>query len=55
MRKAKVDWQLVAYGNAVHSFTDVEANVPGQAQYNPKVAKRAYKAMNDFFAEAFGG
>jgi dienelactone hydrolase len=55
MRKAKADWQLVAYGNAVHSFTDVDANIPGQAQYNPKVAKRAYKAMSDFFAEAFGG
>lgn len=55
MRKAKADWQLVSYGNAVHSFTDVDANVPGQAQYNPKVAKRAYQAMNDFFAEAFGG
>jgi dienelactone hydrolase len=55
MRKAKADWQLVAYGNAVHSFTDVDANLAGQAQYNPKVAKRAYKAMNDFFAEAFGG
>jgi dienelactone hydrolase len=55
MRKAKADWQLVAYGNAVHSFTDVDANLAGQAQYNPKVAKRAYKAMSDFFAEAFGG
>ncbi len=55
MRKAKADWQLVVYGNAVHSFTDVNANTPGQAQYNPKVAKRAYQAMNDFFAEAFGG
>lgn len=55
MRKAKADWQLVAYGNAVHSFTDVDANLAGQAQYNPTVAKRAYKAMNDFFAEAFGG
>jgi len=55
MRKAKADWQLVAYGNAVHSFTDVDANLAGQAQYNPKVAKRAYKAMNNFFAEAFGG
>ncbi|WP_224372255.1 dienelactone hydrolase family protein [Hyalangium versicolor] len=55
MRKAKADWQLVVYGNAVHSFTDVDANQPGQAQYNPKVAKRAYKAMSDFFAEAFGG
>jgi dienelactone hydrolase len=55
MRKAKADWQLVAYGNSVHSFTDVDANTPGQTQYHPKVAKRAYKAMNDFFAEAFGG
>jgi hypothetical protein len=36
-------------------FTDVDANTPGKAQYNAKVAKRAYKAMNDFFAEAFGG
>jgi hypothetical protein len=33
----------------------VDANTPGKAQYNPTVAKRAYKAMNDFFAEAFGG
>lgn len=55
MRKAKADWQLVSYGNAVHSFTDVDANLAGQAQYNPKVAKRAYQAMNDFFTEAFGG
>lgn len=55
MRKANVDWALVAYGNAVHSFTDPDANMPGKAQYNAKVARRAYQAMNDFFAEAFGG
>ena len=55
MRKAKADWQLVSYGNAVHSFTDVDANMVGKAQYNATVAKRAYKAMKDFFAEAFGG
>jgi dienelactone hydrolase len=55
MRNAKADWELVSYGGAVHSFTDVDANAPGQFQYNPKVAKRAYLAMNNFFAEAFGG
>jgi dienelactone hydrolase len=55
MRKAGVDWQLVAFGNAVHSFTDPDANMPGRAQYNAKVARRAYKMMDDFFAEAFGG
>lgn len=53
MRAAKVDWQLVAYGNAVHSFTDVDANVPGKSQYHPAVAARAYAAMDAFFAEAF--
>ncbi|MDP3153986.1 MAG: dienelactone hydrolase family protein [Archangium sp.] len=53
MRTAKVDWQLVAFGNAVHSFTDVDANTPGRAQYNPVVAARAYGMMDDFFAEVF--
>lgn len=55
MRKAKADWELVSYGGAVHGFTDPDANMPGQVQYDAKVAKRAFKAMNDFFAEAFGG
>lgn len=53
MRAAKIDWQLVAYGNAVHSYTDVDANMAGKAQYNPQVAARAYAAMDAFFAEAF--
>lgn len=53
MRAAKVDWQLVAFGNAVHSFTDPDANMPGRAQYNPVVAARAYALMDSFFAEAF--
>ena len=53
MRKAKVDWELVSYGGAVHSFTDPDANAVGQAHYDAKVAKRAFLAMNNFFAEAF--
>lgn len=53
MRNAKIDWQLVAYGNAVHSFTDVDANMEGKAKYNAAVATRAYLAMDSFFAEAF--
>lgn len=55
MRKAKADWELVSYGGAVHSFTDVDANNEGKAQYNAKVARRAYLAMNNFFAEVFSG
>lgn len=53
MRAENVDWQLVRFGGAVHSFTDVHANMPGQAQYDAKVAKRAYRMMRDFLAEAF--
>ncbi len=54
MRKAGVDWQLVAFGGTVHSFTDPDAKTPGRSEYNPKSAKRAYEMMNDFFTEAFG-
>lgn len=51
MREAKADWQLVSFGGAVHSFTDVDANMKGQAEYNETVARRAYRMMDDFFAE----
>ncbi len=51
MRAAKVDWQLVKYGNTVHSFTDPDANTPGRSQYNPVSARRAREAMEAFFAE----
>ena len=52
MKDAKtVDWQLVSYGGAVHSFTDVDANAPGEAMYDERTAKRAYAAMRALFAE----
>lgn len=54
MRKTDVDWQLVSYGNAVHSFTDPYANVPGRNKYNPQVAERAFEAMNDLLDQVFG-
>ncbi|MCG6542069.1 dienelactone hydrolase family protein [Pseudomonas sp. KSR10] len=53
MKATDVDWQLVSYGNAVHSFTDPYANVPGRNEYNPEVAKRAFAAMNDLLDEVF--
>ncbi len=53
MKAAKVDWQLVSYGGAVHSFTNPLANVPGRNEYHPLVAARAFKAMNDLFDERF--
>ena len=51
MRAAKVDWQLVAFGNTVHSFTDVDAKVPGRSEYNAISAKRAYQLMDALISE----
>ncbi|SDU09421.1 dienelactone hydrolase family protein [Halopseudomonas salegens] len=51
MRAAEVDWQLTSYGGAVHSFTDPTAAMPGQAEYHPLVAERAFAAMHLFLRE----
>jgi len=55
MRKAGVDWQLVAYGGAVHSFTNPGAGAdPSKgAAYNEKADKRSWEAMKAFFGEIF--
>jgi dienelactone hydrolase len=55
MRKAGADWQLIAYGNAVHSFTNRSANNRAQGTaYNAEADRRSWQAMKDFFAEVFG-
>jgi dienelactone hydrolase len=56
MRDNKVDWQLIAYGGAVHSFTQPMAgndNSKGAA-YNERADKRSWEAMKQFLAELFG-
>jgi dienelactone hydrolase len=55
MREAKVDWQLIEYGGAVHSFTDWNAgtdNAKGAA-YSERADKRSWEAMKQFFVELF--
>ena len=52
MTAAKADWQFTNYAKAVHCFAEADANSPG-CQYEPVAAKRAYAAMQSFFAERF--
>ena len=56
MRRAHVDWQMVVYGGAVHSFTNPDAgHDPSKgAAYNEKADKRSWQAMKTFFHEVFG-
>jgi dienelactone hydrolase len=53
MRAGGVDWQLVKYSGAVHSFTIPDAgndNSKGAA-YNATADRRSWEAMKTFFAE----
>jgi dienelactone hydrolase len=53
MRQGGVDWQLVAYGGAVHAFTDWGAGTDNSkgAAYNERADRRSWEAMKQFFAE----
>jgi dienelactone hydrolase len=53
MRDAKVDWQLVAYGGAVHSFTHwgEDGSFNAGSKYNAAADRRSWEAMKSFFAE----
>src|SRR6185503_1153293 len=55
MREAGADWQLIAYGGAVHSFTDWGAGSDNSkgAAYNEKADHRSWEAMKQFFNELF--
>jgi dienelactone hydrolase len=55
MAAAKVDYQVVEYGGAVHAFTQPEAgNDPSKgAAYNASADKRSWQALLDFFGEIF--
>ena len=54
MRNAGVDWRLVKYGGAVHSFTDwtADGSMKG-AKYDERADKRSWEDMKQFFAEIF--
>lgn len=55
MRDAKVDWEMVFYGNAVHAFTewDLPQENSAGAAYNPLADKRSWEEMKRFFKDIF--
>ncbi len=53
MRKARVDWELVKFGGAVHSFTDPAADSAG-ARYAASAARRSWVICWDFCRELLG-
>lgn len=54
MTHAKVDWQVVIYGNAMHAFTNPLANDPGFGTlYDKKADTRSWIAVVEFLRETF--
>ena len=50
LTKAKVDWQVMMFGGAVHSFCDPTVNA-AHARYDEKLCRQSYRLMRNFFAE----
>ena len=50
------DWQLHAYGNTMHAFTNPAANNADMGTvYDPVADRRSWQAMSNFLQELFGG
>ncbi len=47
---ASVNWQVVMFGGAVHSFCDPTVN-DGPTRYDEKLCRKSYRLMRDFFDE----
>lgn len=54
MTEAGADWQLHAYGNTMHAFTNPLANDPAFGTvYQPYADRRSWTAMQNFLTEIF--
>ena len=56
LEKGKADWYMVTYAQAVHAFTNPDADsykLPGIG-YNEKAEKRSWAEMQRFFKERLG-
>jgi len=52
---AGADWQLHAYGNTMHAFTNPDANDASRGTvYNPTADSRSWTTMQAFLTELFG-
>jgi dienelactone hydrolase len=50
LTKANIDWQIMMFGGAVHSFCDPTADA-GPTRYDAKLCRKSYMLMRDFFDE----
>jgi len=53
MDAAGAKWQMLVFGGLLHSFCEVESDVPGIACYDAGAARQCYNMIDDFVTAAF--
>ena len=55
MKGCGAKWQMLVFGDLLHSFCEPESNVPGIGQFDPGAARQCYNMVDDFITAAFDG
>ena len=55
MEAAGAKWQMLVFGGLLHSFCEIESDVPGIACYDPGAARQCFNMIDDFATAAFDG
>jgi dienelactone hydrolase len=55
MEACGAQWQMLIFGGLLHSFSEIESDVPGIARYDAGAARQSYNMVDDFATAAFEG
>ena len=63
MTPPRFDWlaphyswiEAATFGGLLHSFSEIESDVPGIARYDAGAARQTYKIVDEFATAAFEG
>ena len=55
MEAAGAKWQMLVFGGLLHSFCEIESDVPGIARFDPGAARQCYAMIDNFATAAFDG
>lgn len=55
MEASGAKWQMLVFGGLLHSFCEIESDVPGIACYDAGAARQSYNMVDDFATAAFEG
>jgi dienelactone hydrolase len=48
-------WQMLVFGGLLHSFCEIESNVPGIACYDAGAARQCFTMIDNYLDAAFEG